>query len=84
LPNNCRQSRDDFDGWYQRQAREIVATEAQRAGVPVGPTIGRYVDHPKTVKTSIKRLKEMKAQQEAGPDSISKKEQLTFARDRKA
>ena len=35
----------------------------------------------KTVKTSIKRLKEMKIQQEAGLDSMSKKEQLMFARE---
>ena len=35
----------------------------------------------KTVKTSIKRLKEMKAQQEAGLDAMSKKEQLTFTRE---
>jgi small subunit ribosomal protein S2 len=35
----------------------------------------------KTVKTSIKRLKEMKAQQESGLDTISKKEQLTFKRE---
>jgi small subunit ribosomal protein S2 len=35
----------------------------------------------KTVKTSIKRLKDMKIQQEAGLDSLSKKEQLMFARE---
>ena len=35
----------------------------------------------KTVKISIKRLKEMKVQQEAGLDSMSKKEQLMFARE---
>jgi small subunit ribosomal protein S2 len=35
----------------------------------------------KTVKTSIKRLKDMKIQQEAGLDSMSKKEQLMFARE---
>ena len=35
----------------------------------------------KTVKTSIKRLKEMKAQQETGLESMSKKEQLMFARE---
>lgn len=35
----------------------------------------------KTVKTSIKRLKEMQAQQEAGLDHMSKKEQLTFTRE---
>ena len=33
------------------------------------------------LKTSIKRLKEMKAQQETGLDSMSKKEQLMFARE---
>jgi small subunit ribosomal protein S2 len=35
----------------------------------------------KTVKTSIKRLKEMQAQKEAGLDAMSKKEQLMFARE---
>ena len=35
----------------------------------------------KTVKTSIKRLKDMKAQQEGGLDAMSKKEQLMFARE---
>jgi small subunit ribosomal protein S2 len=35
----------------------------------------------KTVKTSIKRLKDMKVQQEAGLESMSKKEQLMFARE---
>ena len=35
----------------------------------------------KTVKTSIKRLKEMKAQQEAGLEAMSKKEQLMFVRE---
>jgi small subunit ribosomal protein S2 len=35
----------------------------------------------KTVKTSIKRLKDMKAQQEGGLEAMSKKEQLMFARE---
>jgi small subunit ribosomal protein S2 len=35
----------------------------------------------KTVKTSIKRLKDMKAQLEAGLDAMSKKEQLMFSRE---
>jgi small subunit ribosomal protein S2 len=35
----------------------------------------------KTVKTSIKRLKEMQAQKEVGLDHMSKKEQLTFSRE---
>jgi len=43
--------------------------------------LGGMLTNFKTVKTSIKRLKEMKAQQEAGLDTISKKEQLTFKRE---
>ena len=67
----------------KRQAREIVAMEAQRAGVPYVDQrwLGGMLTNFKTVKTSIKRLKEMKAQQEAGLESISKKEQLTFKRE---
>ncbi len=67
----------------KRQAREILATEAQRAGVPFVDQrwLGGMLTNFKTVKTSIKRLKEMKAQQEAGLDTISKKEQLTFKRE---
>lgn len=67
----------------KRQAREIVAAEAQRAGVPFVDQrwLGGMLTNFKTVKTSIKRLKEMKAQQEAGLDTISKKEQLTFKRE---
>ncbi len=67
----------------KRQAREIVATEAKRAGVPYVDQrwLGGMLTNFKTVKTSIKRLKEMKAQQEAGLDTISKKEQLTFKRE---
>jgi len=67
----------------KRQARDIIREEAIRAGCP-------YVDHRwlggmltnfKTVKTSIKRLKEMKAQQEIGLEAMSKKEQLMFQRE---
>jgi small subunit ribosomal protein S2 len=67
----------------KRQAREIVAEEAQRAGVPFVDQrwLGGMLTNFKTVKTSIKRLKEMKAQQETGLDSMSKKEQLMFARE---
>lgn len=67
----------------KRQAREIVAAEARRAGVPYVETrwLGGMLTNFKTVKTSIKRLKDMKAQQEAGLDSLSKKEQLTFTRE---
>src|SRR5437867_1386056 len=67
----------------KRQAREIVAAEAQCAGVPYVDQrwLGGMLTNFKTVKTSIKRLKDMKAQQEAGLESISKKEQLTFKRE---
>jgi small subunit ribosomal protein S2 len=67
----------------KRQARDIVAAEAQRAGVPYVDQrwLGGMLTNFKTVKTSIKRLKEMKAQQESGLDTISKKEQLTFKRE---
>lgn len=67
----------------KRQARDIVAAEADRAGVPfvnqrwLGGTLTNF----KTVKTSIKRLKDLKAQQEAGLGGLSKKEQLTFSRE---
>ena len=67
----------------KRQAREIVAAEARRAGVPFVDTrwLGGMLTNFKTVKTSIKRLKDMKAQQEAGLETLSKKEQLMFARE---
>ncbi len=69
----------------KRQAREIVREEAIRASVP-------YVDHRwlggmltnfKTVKQSIKRLKEMEAQVEDGSvERMSKKAALEFQRER--
>ncbi len=67
----------------KRQARELVAAEAQRAGVPFVDQrwLGGMLTNFKTVKTSIKRLKDMKAQQETGLDAMSKKEQLMFSRE---
>lgn len=67
----------------KRQSREIVAAEAQRAGVPYVDQrwLGGMLTNFKTVKTSIKRLKDMKVQQEAGLDALSKKEQLMFKRE---
>ncbi|MGL4808276.1 MAG: 30S ribosomal protein S2, partial [Giesbergeria sp.] len=60
-----------------------VAAEAQRAGVPFVNQrwLGGMLTNFKTVKTSIKRLKDMKAQQETGLESLSKKEQLMFVRE---
>ncbi|RID97036.1 30S ribosomal protein S2 [Simplicispira hankyongi] len=67
----------------KRQARDTIAAEAQRAGVPFVNQrwLGGMLTNFKTVKTSIKRLKDMKAQQEAGLESLSKKEQLMFTRE---
>ena len=67
----------------KRQARDIVHAEAERAGVPFVDQrwLGGMLTNFKTVKTSIKRLKDMKVQQEAGLDAMSKKEQLMFARE---
>jgi small subunit ribosomal protein S2 len=68
----------------KRQAREIVAEEAQRAGMP-------YVDHRwlggmltnfKTVKVSIKRLKDLEAMALDGTfEKMSKREALTLQRE---
>jgi small subunit ribosomal protein S2 len=48
----------------KRQARDIIAAEAQRAGVPFVDQrwLGGMLTNFKTIKTSIKRLKDMEAQ----------------------
>ena len=67
----------------KRQARDIVAAEAERAGVPsvnqrwLGGTLTNF----KTVKTSLKKLKDMQAQIDAGTQPAIKKEALMFQRD---
>ena len=68
----------------KRQAREIIAEEAQRAGMP-------YVDHRwlggmltnfKTVKVSIKRLKDLETMAQDGTfEKMSKREALTLQRE---
>ena len=68
----------------KRQARDLVAQEAQRAGVPYVDQrwLGGMLTNFKTIKTSIKRLKEMEAQIEDGSvEKLSKKEGLMFARE---
>ena len=67
----------------KRQARDIVASEAKRAGVPFVDQrwLGGMLTNFKTVKTSIKRLKDMKSQLEVGLEAMSKKEQLMFERE---
>jgi len=68
----------------KRQAREIVAEEAQRASMP-------YVDHRwlggmltnfKTVKASIKRLKDLETMAQDGTlEKMTKREALTLQRE---
>jgi small subunit ribosomal protein S2 len=68
----------------KRQAREIVAAEAKRAGMPYVDErwLGGMLTNFKTVKTSVKRLREMEAvQAEGGLDRMSKKEGLLFSRE---
>jgi small subunit ribosomal protein S2 len=68
----------------KRQARDIVAEEAQRAGVAYVDQrwLGGMLTNFKTVKQSIKRLKDMQALvEEGGLERLSKKEALQFSRD---
>ncbi|MBL0354983.1 MAG: 30S ribosomal protein S2 [Candidatus Dechloromonas phosphoritropha] len=68
----------------KRQAREIVSEEARRAGAPFVDQrwLGGMLTNFKTVKTSIKRLKEMELAVEAGDlERMPKKEALTFRRE---
>jgi small subunit ribosomal protein S2 len=67
----------------KRQAREVVALEAARAGMPFVDTrwLGGMLTNFKTVKGSLKKLKEMQAQVEAGTQPAIKKEALMFQRE---
>ncbi|WP_415258601.1 30S ribosomal protein S2 [Thauera phenylacetica] len=68
----------------KRQAREIIAEEAQRAGMPYVDErwLGGMLTNFKTVKQSIKRLKEVEAMMEDGSiDRLSKREALTVRRE---
>ncbi|HJD44192.1 MAG TPA: 30S ribosomal protein S2 [Candidatus Paenalcaligenes intestinipullorum] len=68
----------------KRAAREIVAAEAERCGMPYVDSrwLGGMMTNFKTVRSSIKRLKEMEAQVEAGAlENMTKKEGLLFERE---
>ncbi|MGD9870453.1 MAG: 30S ribosomal protein S2 [Thauera sp.] len=68
----------------KRQAREIIAEEAQRAGMPFVDErwLGGMLTNFKTVKQSIKRLKEVEAMMEDGSiERLSKREALTVRRE---
>ena len=68
----------------KRQARELIAAAAQRAGMPYVDQrwLGGMMTNFKTVKTSIKRLKDMEIMvQEGAVEKLSKKEALMFERE---
>jgi small subunit ribosomal protein S2 len=68
----------------KRQSREVIAEEAARAGMPYVDSrwLGGTLTNFKTVKGSIKRLKDMTVAKEAGDwEKLSKKEALTNERD---
>ncbi|SSW71126.1 30S ribosomal protein S2 [Achromobacter agilis] len=68
----------------KRAARELVATEAARCGMPFVDArwLGGMLTNFKTVKTSVKRLKDMEAVvAEGGAERMIKKEGLLFQRE---
>jgi small subunit ribosomal protein S2 len=68
----------------KRQSKEVVAEEAGRCGMPFVDArwLGGTLTNFKTVKGSIKRLKDMTAAKEAGDwERLSKKEALMNERD---
>ena len=68
----------------KRQAREIIKEEAQRAGMPFVDHrwLGGMMSNFKTVKGSIKRLKELEAMKVDGTfDRMNKREALTLTRE---
>ncbi|MBU6437365.1 MAG: 30S ribosomal protein S2 [Betaproteobacteria bacterium] len=68
----------------KRQAGEVVSAEAARCGMPYVDErwLGGMLTNFKTVKTSIKRLKELQAQQADGSlEQMTKKEALMLTRE---
>jgi len=67
----------------KRQAREVIAEEARRSGMPFVDQrwLGGMLTNFKTVKGSLKKLKDMQAQVEAGTEPSIKKEALMFQRE---
>ena len=67
----------------KRQAREVIAQEAKRCGMPYVDQrwLGGMLTNFKTVKGSLKKLKDMQAQIESGTEIRIKKEALMFQRE---
>jgi small subunit ribosomal protein S2 len=67
----------------KRQARDVIVQEAKRCGMPYVDQrwLGGMLTNFKTVKGSLKKLKDMQAQIEAGTEIRIKKEALMFQRE---
>ncbi len=67
----------------KRQAREVVALEAQRCGMPFVDQrwLGVMMTNFKTVKGSLKKLKDMQVVKDSGIEGMIKKEGLLFERE---
>jgi small subunit ribosomal protein S2 len=67
----------------KRQAREVIALDAKRSGMPYVDQrwLGGMLTNFKTVKGSLKKLKDMQAQVDAGTQPAIKKEALMFQRE---
>jgi small subunit ribosomal protein S2 len=68
----------------KRQAREIVAEEARRCGMPYVDArwLGGMLTNFKTVKASTKRLKDLEQMQQDGTfEKMNKREALTLQRE---
>jgi small subunit ribosomal protein S2 len=67
----------------KRQARDVIAMDAPRCGRPYVDQrwLGGMMTNFKTVKGSLKKLKDMQATKDAGTDAMIKKEALLFERE---
>jgi small subunit ribosomal protein S2 len=67
----------------KRQARDVVAMEAARCGMPYVDQrwLGGMLTNFKTVKGSLKKLKDMQGQKDSGAELRIKKEALLFDRE---
>ena len=67
----------------KRQARDLIALEAKRCGMPYVDQrwLGGMMTNFKTVKGSLKKLKDMQAIKDAGTEQMIKKEGLMFERE---
>jgi len=67
----------------KRQARDVISQEAKRCAMPYVDQrwLGGMLTNFKTVKGSLKKLKEMQTTKEAGTEAMIKKEALMFERE---